>query len=165
MELDAYTTDQLETLERQEKTLEPYFVGVFAADTLPKGPRYLQPQAYIVNTDPHHRPGRHLIALRTEERVFQVMDSYRLPLAAHGTPHLQTWLRRRWSVLECNTQSLQAINSATCGHYALRFLVERSQGRTMRQFLGPFRSYDYVYNDARIAYLMKGKMLDMVHNL
>ena len=62
--------------------------------------------------------------------------------------------------MECSTQSLQAINSATCGHYALRFFVERSQGRTMRQFLDQFRTYDYVYNDARIAHWMKGKMFD-----
>ena len=160
MEFDAVTTAQLETLARQKKTLEPYFVGVFAADTLPKTPRYLKPQAYIVNTDPHHRPGRQWIALWTKEGVCQVMDSFGLPLATHGTPHLQTWLRRHWSVVECNTQSLQAINSATCGHYALRFLVERSQGRTMRQFLDQFRTYDYVYNDARIAHWMKGKMFD-----
>ena len=94
MEFDAVTTDQLEALARQEETLAPSFVGVSAANTLPKTPRYLKPQAYIVNTDPHPQPGRHWIALWTEKGVFQVMDSYGLPLATDRTPHLQTWLRR-----------------------------------------------------------------------
>ena len=162
MEFDAVTTQQLADLAQSEDSLRPLFAGVFAADTLPKTPVHTKPRGYIVNTDPHTQPGRHWIALWTDRDVCQVMDSYGLPLAAHNTPHLQTWLRRHWPVVETNTQSLQAVNSATCGHYALRFLVDRSQGKTMRDFLNHFDPYDYVRNDAYIARWMKCKMLHYV---
>ena len=163
MEFDAVTTQQLADLAQSEDSLRPLFAGVFAADTLPKTPVHTKPRGYIVNTDPRTRPGRHWIALWTEDNgVCQVMDSYGLPLAMHQTPHLQAWLRKHWSVVEANTQSLQALNSATCGHYALRFLVDRSRGKTMRQFLEQFDPYDYVYNDTIIASWMKYKMLKYV---
>ena len=164
MEFDAVTTQQLNDLAQSEDTLRPLFAGVFAADTLLKQSVHTKPRGYIVNTDPHTRPGRHWIVLWTDEDgVCQVMDSYGLPLAAHDTPHLQTWLRKHWTIVEANTQSLQAVNSAKCGHYALRFLVDRSQGKTMSQFLERFDPYDYVYNDALIASWMKHKMLKFLN--
>ena len=163
MEFDAVTTKQLAELANSEDTLRKHFAGVYAADTLPKNPGRSTARGYIVNTDPHSKPGRHWIALWTEGDICQVMDSYGLPLAAHQVPQLQTWLRTHWPLLESNTSSLQAINSATCGHYALRFLIDRSRGKTMRQFLELFDPYDYVYNDALIARWMKHKILHYVH--
>ena len=159
MEFQALSDRELEDLVRHDPQLSESFAGVYAADTLPKTPPRSSPQAYIVNTDPHHRPGRHWIALWTDGDVCQIMDSYGLPLASHGTPHLQTWLRRHWPITEANTQSLQALNSATCGHYALRFLIERCRGRTFRHFLELFRPHDYVYNDTVIARWMKRYMI------
>lgn len=61
--------------------------------------------------------------------------------------------------MERNNQSLQAINSTTCGRYALRVLVERSQGRRLRQFVDQLRRYDYVYNDTVMARWMNNKMI------
>ena len=162
MEFDAVTTQQLTELAKSEETLGPLLAGVFAADTLPETPWRSTARGYIVNTDPHTKPGRHWVALWTDKGACQLMDSYGLPLAAHDTPHIQTWLRKHWTIVEANTQSLQALNSATCGHYALRFLVDRSQGKTMRQFLELFDNYDYVYNDTLIASWMKHKMLTYV---
>ena len=159
MEFEAVTTQQLADLALSEDTLRPHFAGVFAANELPTTPNHLRAQGYIVNTDPGNKPGRHWIAIWTENDFCQIMDSFGLPLAAHNTPHLQSWIRTHWKVVEANTHSLQAVNSATCGHYALRFLVDRSQGKTFRDFLERFDPYDYVYNDALIASWMKYKML------
>ena len=160
MEFDAVSTDQLKELALFEKSLgHGKFAGVFASDTLPKSPSGNGSRGYIVNTDPHHRPGRHWIALWTEDETCQVMDSYGLPLASHRTPHLQVWLRKHYKITEANTQSLQAYNSSTCGHYALKFLIDRSQGKTFSDFLDQFSPFDYVYNDAMIARWMTHKML------
>ena len=163
MENEALSTEQLERLAKQHPSLSTYYVGVYAADTLPKTPWYRCPQAYIVNTDPKHRSGRHWIALWTDGDIIQLMDSYGLPLAAHQTPHLQTWLRKHFKVVESNTKSLQALDSATCGHYALKFLIERSEGRTFNQFLSQFTGRDYVKNDRKVARWMTKQMKRQVY--
>ena len=159
MEWVAVSNHQLETLAKQDPSLTPYLAGVFAADTLPSKPKRVQPQAYIVNTDPQDRPGRHWIELWTDGHVCEKMDSYGLPLTYYQSSPLETWLRRHWNIIESNTQSLQALNSATCGHYALKYLVDKSQGKTLRDFLDQFSRYDYVHNDALIARWMKRKMI------
>ena len=157
MDFYAVSIKELEMLANQEKALKPHFAGVFAADTLPKQPIKARPQAYIVNTDPKHKEGQHWIGLWTENGMCQIMDSYGLPLVIYKSSPLESWLAK-WPTLESNSISLQAINSATCGHYALKYLLEKSQGKTMRQFLEQFHPLDYVYNDARIARWLKHKM-------
>ena len=56
-----------------------------------------QPQAYIVNTDPHHQPGEHWLALWTQGNVCEVMDSYALPMEKYeqATP-LRDWIVQHW---------------------------------------------------------------------
>ena len=159
MEWIAVSDRQLDTLALHEPSLEPYFVGVFAADTLPTRPRRDRAQAYIVNTDPRDRPGRHWIALWTDGHVCEKMDSYGLPLTYYQSTPLEDWLVRHWSIVETNSRSLQTFNSATCGHYALKYLVDKSQGKTLRDFLDQFSRYDYVHNDALIARWMKRQMV------
>ena len=163
--MDFYSTStlELETLARQEPTLNPLFGGVRAADQLPTHPVHSEPRGYIVNTDPHDRPGQHWIALWMQDNGCEIMDSYGLPLETYKTKHVLQWLNANWSVMERNSQSLQAINSATCGHYALRFLAERSQGRSLRQFLEQFKRHDYVYNDAMMARWMNKKMMKHIN--
>ena len=54
----------------------PYFVGVFASDRLPASPHRQGPQAYVVNTDLHGRPGQHWLALWTPgDDTCEIMDS------------------------------------------------------------------------------------------
>ena len=78
MELIPLSTAELETLARDDCQLRPVFRGVFAADRLPRaGPD----GGYIVNTDPHDRPGRHWLGLWVDKTTCQVMDSYGLPLS------------------------------------------------------------------------------------
>ena len=134
-----------------------------AADQLPNKPIRSEPRGYIVNTDLHNQAGLHWIALWTQDDGCQIMDSYGLPLETYKTKHLVQWLNAHWSVMEKNNQSLQAINSATCGHHALRFLVKRSQGRSLRQFLDQFKRHDYVYNDAMMARWMNKKMMKHIN--
>ena len=164
--MDFYTTStwELETLANQEPTLNLIFGGVRAADQLPDHPVPSAPRGYIVNTDSHDQPGQHWIALWTQNDGCQIMDSYALPLETYQSKHLIQWINKHWSVMERNNQSLQAINSATCGHYALKFLVERSQGRSFRQFLDQFKLHDYVYNDTLVARWLQKKMLRNVIN-
>ena len=88
-------------------------------------------QAYIVNTDSAGKPGQHWLALWTEGQKRQVFDSYGLPLSIYDQPELQDWWSK-WPELEVSDRTLQAMDSQTCGHYALMFLKSRAAGHTFR---------------------------------
>ena len=63
MEWFALSDYQLTRMAQRDPMLAPHFVGVFASDRLPPSPYRDRPQAYVVNTDPHVRPGQHWLAL------------------------------------------------------------------------------------------------------
>ena len=107
MEWVAVTTDRLEGLAQNEPTLKPW-VGVFANNTLPLKD---EPRAYIINTDPIRHPGQHWIAIWTYRGACEKMDSYGLPITYYESTPLEE--------LIANQQSVQAVNSAMCSHYAL----------------------------------------------
>ena len=152
MEWVAATDAQLDRVARRDERLAPFFAGVFACDRLPWPPVRDRPQGYIVNTDPHDRPGRHWLAVWTEpEEECELMDSYALPLETYGSEPLERWLSHHWSVLKTNRQSLQTVTSWTCGHYALMYLCQKSRGRSLSNFLSDFSPHDYVQNDHRVS--------------
>lgn len=92
--------------------------------------------AYIVNTDPHDEPGKHWIALWTEGNVCEIMNSYALSLDVYGTAApLQEWMDRQFKYQMRSGKSLQSLFSQSCGDYALMFLVDRAEGRSMNDFL------------------------------
>ena len=80
MEFVPFSTNQLDYLTRNDPILNAVFVGVFAADQLPRKPKKRKPQAYIVNTDPVNKRGTHWFGIYTEKGCCEVMDSYGLPL-------------------------------------------------------------------------------------
>ena len=67
---------QLDHLAKVDAILKPYFYRTVVCDRLPRRPIKKEPLGYIVNTDPHDRPGRHWVALWTRSgQVCEVMDS------------------------------------------------------------------------------------------
>ena len=149
MELIPLSTTELETLAREDATLRPLFRGVFAADRLPRaGPD----GGYIVNTDPHDRPGRHWLGLWVDQTTCQVMDSYGLPLRVYGDPDLHLWLSQFATVVR-GDKTLQALDSMACGHYALQFLKAQANGMDLAQFLSLWSDTDFVENDKRVGRL------------
>ena len=76
MEWLALSNEELTRLAQEDPTLAPYFVGVFASDRLLASPHRQGSQAYVVNTDPHGRPGQHWLALWTPgDNTCEIMDS------------------------------------------------------------------------------------------
>ena len=73
-------------LARHDPRLEPHFYGTVPCSKLPRHPQKDRSVGYIVNTNPHDRPGRHWIALwTTPENVCEIFDSYALPLQVYET--------------------------------------------------------------------------------
>lgn len=117
--------------------------------------------AYIVNTDPHDEPGKHWIALWTEGNVCEIMDSYALSLDVYGTAApLQEWMDRQFKYQMRSGKSLQSLFSQSCGDYALMFLVDRAEGRSMNDFLCRFKKGDYVNNDHKVGQWLKSLIID-----
>ena len=60
------------------------------------------------------------------------------------------WLDR-WPHWIRSERTLQALNSAACGHYALTFLKDRVRGYSMLHFVQSFSLVDLVANDRRVG--------------
>ena len=154
MEQVALNNVQLEYLARYDPALKPYFYGVVACDRLPKKPTR-RTCGYIVNTDPHDTPGKHWLGIWTKGDVCEVMDSFALPLEYYQAEPLNEWIVKHWKYIVTNTRSLQAMNSESCGHYALMYLKERANGQTLQEFLNQFSKHDYVANDHKVGQVLK----------
>ena len=146
MEKVALNNVQLDRLAQSQPTLKPYFYRTRPCDRLPTSPDKKGPVAYIVNTDLEGQPGRHWIALWTCDNACENLDSYALPLETYQTTApLQSWLDRHCKRVTQNRQSLRSLYSQSCGDYALFFLIDRSQGKTINEFLKGFDKHDYVH--------------------
>lgn len=155
MEFVPLSTEVLRYLSIHDPPLRRYFQGVFAADQLPMNAQKSRaPQAYIVNTDPISEPGQHWLGVWTRDNVCEVFDSYGLPLHYYNDPTLQEWLRQ-WKYLVSTDQSLQALDSQTCGHYALAYLKAKARGASLTDFMARWGP-DLVSNDVRVANELKG---------
>ena len=156
MEKVALNNVQLDRLADSQPTLKPYFSGTMPCDRLPRSPDKKGPVAYIVNTDREGQPGRHWLALWTCDNECEILDSYALPLETYETTGpLQTWLNKHWKTVIQNSQSLQSLFSRSCGDYALFFLIDRSQGKSMNEFVKRFDKHDYVHNDHKVGQMLK----------
>ena len=54
-----------------------------------------------------------------------------------------------------NGKSNQAVNSKSCGDYALLYLKAKARGRTLQEFLIDFSDHDYVSNDHKASQRVK----------
>ena len=163
MEKVALNNLQLDYLAGTHPKLAQVFYGTVPCDRLPRTLPQEGPTAYIVNTDPHDEPGRHWIAIWTEGNVSEIMDSYGLSLEVYGTTDpIVEWLSRHFKYQLHNRQSLQSLFSQSCGDYALMYLIDRAEGRSMQQFLNRFKKKDYVNNDRKVGQMMKRLIVDDV---
>ena len=147
MEFVPLSDTVLNYLAREDPELKQVFRGVFPADKLPSVPKG-RTNAYIVNTDPAGEPGEHWLAIWTRIGVCEVFDSYGLPLYSYKYPTLQAWFKQ-WKEVITRDQTLQAIDSYTCGHYALWFLKAKAQHSYFQDFLAQWHFHNLVLNDRR----------------
>lgn len=158
MELIPTTDQQLRTLAEDDEDLSPYFAGVFPSDKLPKHPVKDKLQGYIVNIDESSQPGSHWIGIWTQDNDWgenhcTVMDSFGIPLSRYQAFALESWLAKHWTKenITMNTHSFQAIDSQTCGAYALMFIMHCSLGGNLKSFQDIFSTKDFVTNDHRLG--------------
>lgn len=98
-----------------------FFMGCFAADTIPAPNRY--PFALIANTDGMHEPGTHWVAFYAEtESEVEFFDSFgKLPDAYSQF----NYFINNFETIRFNGERLQQYFSTTCGYYSMMFLYLR----------------------------------------
>ena len=138
-------TAQLWKCVKQNELLQRYCTGIYASDTVPKKFNSL-PTCYIMNTDPIALPGKHWVAVYISlYGQLEFFDSYgRKPCTV--TPNLCKLAVGDW--LE-NTETLQSLQTSTCGQYCLYYLSHRCAGRQMKEIVSDF-STDRADNDRLI---------------
>ena len=100
---------------------------MFPADKLPNVPFWrVFSHAYIVNTDPAGEPGEHWLAIWTRNRVCEVL---------HVQESTVTSWFKQWKEVITSDMTIQAMDSQTCGHYALMFLKAKAGGSSFPEFL------------------------------
>ena len=159
MESVALSNEQLDYLARDDPLLKAYYRGAFPCNGLPNKKRRGKQSAYIINTDKKGQPGKHWIALWTRDQLCEVMDSYGLPIDVYGAKPLEDLLQH-YPYVVSNQQSLQNVNSKSCGHYALMFLKAKARGYSMSDFLSQFSKHDYVASDHVVGQMLKSLIVD-----
>lgn len=160
MEQVALSNEQLDYLASKHPSLEHVYRGALPSDGLPRKLETQFPLAFIVNTDPTGEPGTHWLALWMDEDACQVFDSFALPLQSYpGVDPFIHWLDRHCKNITTNRQSVQSVTTQTCGYYALFYLMLRSVGGTLEEFLNNFKPHDYLANDRLVGQMMQ----ELVH--
>lgn len=141
--------DTLERVLRADPHAGKFFVGVFAADTLPL-PLPHKPALLIANTDPKYRPGQHWVAIYVDAKGRgEYFDSY-------GLPPFVTWhslfLSKACKSWKYNHDDLQALNSTVCEQYCVVYLLFKAHGYKLSDFLGQFTK-NCAENDEFVDYL------------
>ena len=125
----------LRALAWEDPQLRRVFQDVYPADQLPRSPTKTVRAAYIVNNDPAGEPGQHWLGLWTEKKKCEIFGSYGLPLQVYKDPDLHQWWSQ-WKYLTRSDMTIQALDSQTCGHYALFILKAGAQGHSYQAFFG-----------------------------
>ena len=95
---------------KRERSTRDLFVGVFAADTLPKEKEF--PGGYIANTDASTQSGQHWVAFFCEKGVIECFDSFATNPASYS-PYIERWLDDEYQIVQKET--IQSEDSTVCG--------------------------------------------------
>jgi len=116
------------------------FHGVYSIDSLPEF-IHTRPFLMIVNTHTKNLPGEHWIAiLIDEQRNGEVFDSLALPVSNI----LIRWLNRFTKKWKKNELMFQHIFSASCGVFALYFILNRLRVKDFETFTALFDKKSHV---------------------
>jgi hypothetical protein len=132
------------------------FGGVFPSDMLPS--KFNRPTTFIVNLDPHNKPGSHWVAVTFRDKYSAwYFDSYGLPPIVES---LERFLRRNTVHYTYNQRQLQSISSDICGQYACLYTVYVcSKSYNMKGFTTIFNYKDADNQAVRMYRQEFGEML------
>lgn len=143
-------TRQIIDILRQDKSSFPNFLGVFPRDRIPLKIKY--PSSFILNTDKSNQKGEHWLAIYYDkEGNADFFDSY----GRHPSEFkLEMFLSKTAKKWDYNKKQLQSFQSRVCGYYCVLFIMYRSRGFKMKEFLEKFSDFNLI-NDFILLSLIK----------
>ena len=122
------------------------FVGVFAADTLPRRPRPFKPCAYVVNTDVESGPGEHWVCIYFPKNgPVEYFDSY-----GCKPRRLHKKIMKNHRIVSSKIR-LQSNLSTTCGQHVIHYILKRCMGNSMTNILSIFNKKHLITNDQYVV--------------
>lgn len=125
---------QLQKILETNPQTNQTFLGVFARDELPQINRY--PSCFIINTQKRNHPGEHWLAFYIDSnKICDFFDSF------GNSPKffkLEQYIKKYSNGVVYNQKQIQSWKSQNCGFYCLLFLILRSSGYNMENFVGFF---------------------------
>ena len=109
--------DEVEIKNKAKLLKLPFFFGTFPIDELPNKKF---PYSFILNHDPHNKPGSHWVAVIVHSnKNVEYFDS----LGQKPPSLLYQWKRK----INYNKRAIQNIFANTCGHHSLYYLYLRTR--------------------------------------
>ena len=120
--------------------------GVVSRDGLPTAVD-TYPTAFVCNTHTGDQPGQHWIAIyASSKKTGEYFDSFGLPPLY---PAFRRFLQDNCEEWTYNNKTFQSPLSTVCGQYCAAYLLLRSRGVPMINFVKTFNT-DLVANDRRV---------------
>jgi hypothetical protein len=99
----------------------------------------ITPRAVVLNLDAHDKPGSHWVALYVTPKTVEYFDSFAEEPPAKVDVEIQKFVKRYSRDMlqyKINSVKQQRTNSDNCGYFAMKFLVNRMNGKTFKQATG-----------------------------
>lgn len=139
---------EVEKIILNQKSSSKIFQGVYSANNLPKRDKCLFPSAYIANTAEDYKQGEHWVSFYFDspnnQKLSITMPEYFDPYGL--LPLRQSFLDFMGKPFFYSTHLIQSPLSLTCGHYAIYYIIKRSEGNSLQQIVSSFTN-DTKWND------------------
>ncbi len=140
---------QLSQLIRKDEASTQQYGGILCSNRLPMH-RFKKPRFFIVNTDPHNKPGKHWVAFYFPKKgSAEFFDSFGNP-PSRLHRNFTKFLKRHNKKYMYNKKRLQGTGSKTCGPYALYYVMHRSHHVPMDKIVSKFSKDNLKENDRHI---------------
>ena len=127
------------------------FKGVYPIDRIPQYPDY--PSSFIVNTDPSGEPGTHWLSFYYDVNGnCTFFDSFGQHPKSYGLLNFICKTSKKWIY---NDKRLQSFYSATCGYYAIFFILLKSREFNLDQICNLFSKDNFNMNDYLVSNITK----------
>ena len=121
----SVTNDYLNTLLKKKFNITT-FLGVFPCDIFPL--EINEGESIILNTDPHHLPGKHYICLYRKNSRYFYFDSLAVNRKLAFKTLTENFKKRKISpIINVLTQPIQHFSSKFCGFFCVDYILAISE--------------------------------------
>ena len=129
---------------------DPYFMGCFPSDKLPKIDRHF-PKSMIINTHPAGGKGEHWIAIVMTKKSCFYFDSFGWPIIEMN---IKKYLSKYYQKVVYSDMCIQHVMSVKCGEFCMGFVKHVRNRKSYQSYLSNFDFKNVLLNDLKIVSLI-----------